>query len=188
MTVSKILLGIFAAMMTANAALAQDDTKGADKDPFADVLPENILTLDDGERLDCTDGGYTTFAMNACAGARLTLLEKDMDRYWQAARQRFVGRTIEAEYNGDNDEQKAEALAEFDAAQENWEAFRKAQCNSVFYEWRDGTIRGIMYLTCKMDAVKMRMHQIWSTWLTYPDSTPPILPEPEFENSFMARR
>jgi uncharacterized protein YecT (DUF1311 family) len=144
----------------------------------ADAPLENILKLEDGQRLDCTDGGDTTVDRNACASARLELLDKEMARYWQAARTRFAKETIETQYNRDSDAQKAEALANFDAAQDHWAKYRSANCGSVYYEWRGGTIRGQMYLGCQIEMVKKRTWEIWSTWLTYPDSTPALLPEP----------
>ena len=161
-------------LLCAIPALAQE------KDPFADVLPENILTLKDGSRVDCTDGGDTSFAMNMCASAELEKLEEKMDRYWQAARQRFSDGSVDSAYNKDSDEEKTAALARFDAAQAEWKSYSTSHCQSVYYEWEDGTIRGQMYLGCKIAMTQKRTWEIWSTWLTYADSTPALLPEPDF--------
>lgn len=174
MALWKIVGAFCAGLLCAIPALAQE------KDPFADVLPENILTLKDGSRVDCTDGGYTTFAMNMCGGAELEKLEENMDRYWQAARQRFSHETVYTDYNKDSDAEKTAALTRFDAAQEQWKSYQSAQCDSVYYEWKDGTIRGQIYLGCKIAMTQKRTWEIWSTWLTYADSTPALLPEPDF--------
>ena len=42
------------------------------------------------------------------------------------------------------------------------------------------TIRNAMSLTCRIRLVDQRTHTIWQNWLTFMDSTPPILPEPEW--------
>ncbi len=37
----------------------------------------------------------------------------------------------------------------------------------------------VMAGSCLLDMTKKRTHEIWETYLTYMDSTPPILKEPE---------
>lgn len=161
-------------------AYQQTDASEDQADPLEGVDPANILTLENGERIDCTDGGMTTYAMNRCAGAELELLKQTMQLYWASARQRFIETNLETEYNRDSAEEKAAALAIFDRAQEDWESYRTNHCLSVYYEYKDGTIRGVMALSCHREMVRKRTWEIWSTWLTYMDSTAPILPEPDF--------
>ena len=59
-----------------------------------------------------------------------------------------------------------------------FEAYRENECGAVYEQWRDGTIRNMMSLTCSIGLTDERTRTIWSSWLTYMDSTPPILPEP----------
>ena len=53
--------------------------------------------------------------------------------------------------------------------------------DSVYTQWRDGAIRGIMAISCKTKLTKQRTHDLWENFLTYMDSTPPVLPEPSVE-------
>ena len=57
-------------------------------------------------------------------------------------------------------------------------AYRNAECGAVLEDWSDGTIRGVMTLSCQITLTDARTHTIWQNWLTYMDSTPPLLPEP----------
>ncbi|TNE43067.1 MAG: DUF1311 domain-containing protein, partial [Sphingomonadales bacterium] len=59
-----------------------------------------------------------------------------------------------------------------------FKAYRDAECGAVLEDWIEGTIRGVMTLGCRIDLTDRRTHTIWQNWLTYPDSTPPVLPEP----------
>ncbi len=72
----------------------------------------------------------------------------------------------------------AKALAEFDKAQTAWIAYRDAECGAIYDYWSSGTIRNTIALTCEIDLTRRHTHTVWSEWLTYMDSTPPILPEP----------
>ena len=40
-------------------------------------------------------------------------------------------------------------------------------------------VRWAAYLGCKIALTQARTHWLWRNWLTYMDSTPPILPEPK---------
>jgi len=49
----------------------------------------------------------------------------------------------------------------------------------VLYDWwKGGTIRGAMTLGCRTRITEARTLEVWRNWLTYVDSTPPILPRP----------
>ena len=115
--------------------------------------------------------GDTTLEINDCRSAQLTAAEKDLSRYLAAARKRL---TSEA---ADDVGAKA-ALADLDKTEAAWKIYRKAQCDAVYDYWQSGTIRTVMALTCEIDLTRQHMHAVWSAWLTYMDSTPPILPEP----------
>ena len=64
-------------------------------------------------------------------------------------------------------------------AQKSWQTYMTAHCDSVYTQWRDGSIRGLMALSCKTKLTKQRTHEVWENFLTYMDSTPPVLPEPK---------
>ena len=64
------------------------------------------------------------------------------------------------------------------ATQATAEKYREQACSAVYEHWKDGTIRNAMYLRCEIRLIDQRTHEIWQNWLTYQDSTAPILPEP----------
>lgn len=106
----------------------------------------------------------TTLEMNECmAGIRERATERK-DRYLAAAIARHEDRP-----------ELATMIRQSDVAAE---AYRKAECGAVYKDWEDGTIRNIMALSCDIALIDERTRKIWRHWLTYQDSTPPVLPEP----------
>jgi uncharacterized protein YecT (DUF1311 family) len=118
---------------------------------------------------NCPDGN--TLEVNDCLSARLDKADDALKRYLAAARQRLKS-------DAADDAGVAKALAGFDKIQAAWTAYREAECGALYDYWSSGTIRTSMELTCKIDLTRQRTHTVWSNWLTYMDSTPPILPEP----------
>lgn len=118
--------------------------------------------------------GPTTIEIDRCAQAYARRADRELARYVAATRERLL------------DEAKEEparrapktALAEFDASQTAWEAYRKAECDAVYDWWSDGTIRGKMFQDCWAAVTAARTAHVWSTWLHFVDRTPPLLPDP----------
>lgn len=88
-----------------------------------------------------------------------------MVKYLNAAIERY----------GDDDE----TVSRIKSAQTAWETYQSTHCGSVYSIWREGSIRLTMSLTCALYTTRMRTHDIWREFLTYMDSSPPALPEPE---------
>lgn len=106
----------------------------------------------------------TTTEMNECMAGILERAEERKDRYLAAAITRH-----------EDTPELAEMIRQSDAAAE---AYRGAECEAVHEDWKEGTIRTIMALSCHIALVDERTRTIWQNWLTYMDSTPPVLPEP----------
>ncbi|WP_066725495.1 lysozyme inhibitor LprI family protein [Sphingomonas pituitosa] len=102
---------------------------------------------------------------DTCLARASNAAEVEMTRYLGAARKRATA-------------DGAAVAKAFDEAQARWLAFRKAECDAVFAHRQGGTARGAILLNCRIDLTRTRTQWLWKTWLTYPDSTPPILPEP----------
>jgi uncharacterized protein YecT (DUF1311 family) len=119
--------------------------------------------------------GDTTRAIEACLESDARNADADLARYVAAARARL---TREAKGEPGNP-QSARALAGLDRAEAAWALYRKAECDAIYAWWEDGTIRGAMSETCWTGLTRLHTHTIWRDWLTYMDSTPPILPEPD---------
>ena len=115
------------------------------------------------------DCGGNTSEMNACMAEKLDRAEKRLQTYMEAAIERH------SDENGKSD---SVALG-IKASQSAFEAYRKIECDAVLEDYIDGTIRGVMTLSCRLGMTDARTQTVWGNWLQYMDDTPPILPEPK---------
>ncbi|WP_417526981.1 lysozyme inhibitor LprI family protein [Marinomonas shanghaiensis] len=116
--------------------------------------------------LDC-ENAITTLDINQCAAQDLQTANTVMHTYLKTSYQ-----------HNKHDPELIEAIK---LAQKDWQNYMASHCDSVYTQWRDGTIRGVMAISCKTKLTKQRTHEIWQNFLTYMDSTPPVLPEPKDE-------
>ncbi|MEZ8253764.1 lysozyme inhibitor LprI family protein [Vibrio splendidus] len=123
-----------------------------------------LLASASDDVIDC-ENAMNTIDINHCAAIELESAQAELDKYLAAS----------FEHN----DYDAELVASIKNAQESWQAYMSAHCNSVYTQWRDGSIRGLMALSCKTTLTKQRTHEVWANFLTYMDSTPPVLPEPK---------
>jgi len=119
--------------------------------------------------------GTSTLQVNACFDARFKETDTDLNRYFHAALRRA------------RKESGGHTVQRFVQAQRSWMAYRDAECGSVFDYWSGGTIRVSMELDCRIRLTRLRTYTIWREWLTYPDSTPPLLPRPDVESVISER-
>jgi uncharacterized protein YecT (DUF1311 family) len=115
--------------------------------------------------------GATTLEVDACGAEYARRADRELTRYLAAARKRLADETA-------NSKTSKDALTGLDASQKAWDAFRKTECDAVYTWWSEGTIRGSMYQSCMQSLSKSRTEQIWATWLSFEDSTPPLMPKP----------
>ncbi|MEZ8575924.1 lysozyme inhibitor LprI family protein [Vibrio splendidus] len=123
-----------------------------------------LLASASDDVIDC-ENAMNTIDINHCAAIELESAQAELDKYLTAS----------FEHN----DYDAELVASIKNAQESWQAYMSAHCNSVYTQWRDGSIRGLMALSCKTTLTKQRTHEVWANFLTYMDSAPPVLPEPK---------
>ena len=95
--------------------------------------------------------------------------DDELNRYYTAAVERLKSN------------EKVETLAQLRGSQRAWLRFRDAECEAVAMSWRPGSIAATMQGECFDRLTRARTRTIWASWLTYFDSTPPILPRPEGE-------
>ncbi|ULN67058.1 DUF1311 domain-containing protein [Vibrio gigantis] len=124
-----------------------------------------LLALASDDVVDC-ENAMNTLEINHCAALELESAQLELEKYLAAS----------FEHNSYD----AELVSSIKSAQESWQAYMTAHCDSVYTQWRDGSIRGVMALSCKTKLTKQRTHEVWENFLTYMDSTPPVLPEPKF--------
>lgn len=118
-----------------------------------------------GAALASYDCDGTTVAINNCLSEALGRAKARQATYLEAA----LG-------SADNSSDLAEMIRTSD---QEFTAYRERECNSVYEQWKEGTIRNAMSLRCSIRLTDQRTHDIWRNWLTYQDSTEPVLPEPE---------
>lgn len=106
----------------------------------------------------------TTIEMNECMSEILARSTQRKDQYLAAALARH-----------EDSPDLAKMIRQSDAAAE---AYRKQECDALYEDNKEGTIRNYVYLSCAIALVDERTRTIWQNWLTYADSTPPVLPEP----------
>jgi len=124
----------------------------------------------------CSD--RTTLNVDACLNARLKQSDATLNRYYRVAINRITN------------ENGAKAARKFVQAERSWIAYRNPECGSV-YDRYGGTIRVSVELDCRIRLTRFRIYAIWRDWLTFPDSTPPLLPRPDvssFPQATDARR
>lgn len=113
---------------------------------------------------DC-DNAMNTIQINQCASIELESATAELSQYLKAS----------FEHNSDD----PELVKAMKQAQNDWQIYMSSHCDSVYTQWRTGTIRSVMAISCKTKLTKQRTHEIWSNFLTYMDSTKPVLPEPK---------
>jgi uncharacterized protein YecT (DUF1311 family) len=137
------------------------------------ALTSTLATHGTPETPACPDG--TTLDTNRCFSGRLERADSDLARYAAAVRARLKQEAAEAT---SGDTSAADAAKGFEAAEKLWSGYREAECGAVYSYWSGGTIRDVEELDCQIKLTRLHTHSIWLQWLTYMDSTPPILPEP----------
>ncbi|WP_294339806.1 lysozyme inhibitor LprI family protein [uncultured Sphingomonas sp.] len=110
--------------------------------------------------------GSTTRDVEQCLAADLDRADAELNRYYAAATKRL------------SQQRDTAALAKLRTAERAWIVYRDAECDAVYESWGQGTIRGAMNLGCRITLTEARTATIWRNWLTYADSTLPILPKP----------
>ena len=111
------------------------------------------------------DNPVKSFEVNTCLNVEAQKASQQLEQYYQASLGRFK-----------EDEVIVKSLTESRTA---WEQYLKSQCSAVWDLWRHGSIRNSEYTRCTIALTKQRTHFLWHTYLTFADSTPPLLPEPE---------
>lgn len=112
----------------------------------------------------CSKANNSTLAINDCLVDKIDASEKELSLYIAESKLHFSDRP--------------KLIEQLDIAQSAWVQYRKAHCASVYEMWAEGTIKDTMHHKCWLTVTKLRTHEIWKTYLTFMDSTPPLLSEP----------
>jgi uncharacterized protein YecT (DUF1311 family) len=110
--------------------------------------------------------------MQECLARLLRRADQDLERYLARALRR-----LSAEQDRRTGA-SAGAASELAASQHDWRRFRDRYCQAVWSSWSGGTIRGPKLLECRLTLARERQRRLWADFLSFPDGTPPLLPEP----------
>ena len=113
---------------------------------------------------DSCSSAPTTVERTACRGTQIEAEENRLARYFGAS----TKRSMESGLTGD----------QLQAEQSHWLRYRESHCGNVYVLWSQGTIRYEMSALCKLKLTRDRTYDLWRAYLTYMDSTPPVLPDP----------
>ncbi|MDH3231114.1 MAG: lysozyme inhibitor LprI family protein [Alphaproteobacteria bacterium] len=105
-----------------------------------------------------------TLEMNACLSEEVRIARTELGKYLEESRRHYA--------------EEPKSIAALDKAQKSWLDFQEAHCRAVYEIWSEGTIRNAKYADCLLKSTRRRIHDLWEIYLTFVDSTPPLLPEP----------
>jgi uncharacterized protein YecT (DUF1311 family) len=118
---------------------------------------------DDGQP-DCSNP-ITTNEVEICVALEAEQAQETLNHYLEKVKEINAGRTKFLEF-----------LAQ---SQNSWEVYKANYCDAIYENWIEGSIRGAKYNICLKTLSTIRTRVIWQDFLTYPDGTPPVLPEPK---------
>ena len=124
------------------------------------LLHPSVVLSDD---FNC-ENAQNTNEINYCAGVDLEKAENEMKNYFLRSKKQH--------------KHDPELIQSMESSQLAWTSYVEAHCDSIYTKWREGSIRGVMHLTCKTNLTQQRTYDLWTNFLTYMDSSPAVLPEP----------
>ena len=117
----------------------------------------------------------TTLAMTQCLMVEVRRAESELDHILQTAQQR-LDRERREERRRPFPPNKPIDLA---GTQRLWRAYRQAHCGDIAERWRGASLRPVVTAECLLRLSKARSRELWSAYLTFPNGTAPLLPDPE---------
>ena len=99
-----------------------------------------------------------------CMAAEVEKAHEKLADYLAVAKERIATQKIQG--------------VDLDTAQADWLRYRTAHCRDVYQYWIEGTHRHRAGAQCVLELTQTRTRDIWSAYLTFADSTPPLRPEP----------
>ncbi len=105
--------------------------------------------------LDCKSA-ISTPDVNACGKIELDQVELKLNQVYQ----RVLKQMDEISREPSNFADKSMLKKSFVEAQRLWVKFRKADCDTTYTFWSDGTIRGSMYLSCMISRANQRIKEL----------------------------
>jgi len=127
------------------------------------LLLLSFITSIYAQTLDCKNAS-TTYNTMDCLKINIIEAETVLNHYFTESKKRYANDT--------------KLISLMNESQKRWLSYRESECSAVYQMWIEGSIRVIVAGNCRLNMTKKRTHEIWETYLTYQDSTPPILKNP----------
>ena len=105
--------------------------------------------------LDC-ERVISTPDINACGQVELDKVELTLNQVYQRILKQMDAISSEKSNLAD----KSMLKKKFVDAQRLWVKYRKADCDTTYIFWSDGTIRGAMYLICMTNRAEQRIKEL----------------------------
>ena len=121
------------------------------------------ITAHSEDSLNC-DNPMTTLEINMCASQELEEAQAKMGAYLEAC----------LTHNAED----PELVAAIQLAQKAWKSYADSHCGSVYTKWRDGTIRGVMAISCQTALTEQRTLELWENFLSEMGGESSVLPKP----------
>lgn len=121
------------------------------------------------------DCGGNMREISACFAQAAERSEDRMQTYFAKAMEQLRNRKS----SFDSDTSGAVTEAHLSYSQMLFEQHRDAECFAVYSSFGNGSIRNAEAQACRLHLNNARTHDLWERWLTFPDGTAPLLPEPE---------
>ena len=127
------------------------------------LVSSSAMAAAEETKIDCGNAN-TTLEINQCAENKFDVAEQQLQQY--------LAKSIQ---QNSNDKALVDAI---NTAQKHWQQYRQSECNAVYTQWQQGTIRGVMVISCKTELTQQRTYTLWENYLRPMDSSVAILPEP----------
>lgn len=118
----------------------------------------------------------TTLAMTECLVGEVRRADAEVERYLAHARERLERERREP---GLTPPQPGERPTDLAATQRLWLAYRRSHCGDVAARWRGASLRPVVTAECLLRLSRARSRELWRAYLTFPDGTAPVLPDPD---------
>ena len=108
--------------------------------------------------LDCDKASSNTVDVNDCRQVDLNKLDAELNQIYKHVLVKFDKLSKEPPSLAVAD--KSKLKQELIEAQRLWVKFREKDCGATYTLWSDGTIRGLMYLDCKISKTEQRIKEL----------------------------
>ena len=116
------------------------------------ILIFALLFSPAAQALNCKEA-ITTLDIDECAKIEQEKVEAELNSVYQKIMKELS--VPDTEY-----EKPSEVKSALLKAQRAWVTFREADCNAVYTQYQDGTIRNVMYISCMQARAEQRIKEL----------------------------